>query len=136
MDLSRNLYFLLFCEWFEGWIHFSLFVTRSPNTSLWVSAGSTNFVMVPTLLILLSNGRLLCFSRNRSYLTEFFSSFTRMSFSVPHMLLLDLQMCPSFYFLVIFCTSGPPKDIAMAFRVGLAQEKAAGVLFDLTQKEE
>lgn len=59
-----------------------------------------------------------------------------MSFSVPHMLLLGLQMCPSFYFLVIFYTSGPPKDIAMAFRVGLAQEKAAGVLFDLTQKEE
>lgn len=129
------LYFLLFSEWFGRWIHFSLFVTGSRNTSLSLSAGSTNFVMVQTLLMLLSYGGLLCFSRNRTYLTEFFSSFTRMNFSVPHMLLPDLQMCPSFYLLVIFyiveynLMAGLPKDSAMAFRVGLAQEKKAGVLF-------
>lgn len=50
--------------------------------------------MIQTLLILLSYGGILCSYRNRTYLTEIFISFTKMSFSVPHILLPDLQDFP------------------------------------------
>lgn len=86
MDL---LYFLLLWKCLEG-----LFVALPYQYQLAVP-----ILSVQTLLILLFCRRILCFSRNWTRLNFFF---TRMSFSVLHMLLPDLQMCPNYNFVILY----------------------------------